>query len=227
MIIITGASRGIGKFLFEHFGGLDAERVIGTYNNTEPQNKTNSSYKLDVSDYKSVEKVVQNLELKSEQLTLINCAGINYSSFAHKSDPVRWKRVLETNLFGTYNMIRTLLPPMRENNFGRIINFSSVVAIRPTPGISSYAASKSSLWGLSKSISIENAKFNITINNINMGYSELGMIKEVPAEYLNSIIEQIPMGRLCTAIDILNTVDYLRKTSYINGSSIDLSGGLI
>ena len=227
MIIITGASRGIGKFLFESYLGIGAESVIGTYHTTTPEKNVLSFRELDVSNYENVEIVVNGLGLDSEQLTLINCAGINYNSFMHKSEPEKWKQVIETNLFGSYNMIRSLLPHMRENKFGRIINFASVVAVKPTLGVSSYAASKSSLWGLSKSIAAENAKYNVTINNINMGYSELGMIKDVPDEYLKILIEQIPAGRLCEPADIFQTVEYLRTTSYINGSSIDLSGGLV
>ncbi len=158
---------------------------------------------------------------------MINCAGITYDAFAHKGDPVKWKQVVEINLFGTYNMIRALLPIMRMQRYGRIINFSSVVAIKPTPGVSPYATSKSALWGLSRSIAVENAALNITINNINMGYSALGMIKEIPEEYLKTIVAQIPSGKFCEPIDIFNTVNYLITTSYITGSSIDLSGGLV
>ena len=158
---------------------------------------------------------------------MINCAGINYNSFTHKSDEVQWKNVIDINLHGTYNMIRNLLPLMRIEKFGRIINFSSVVALKPTPGVSSYATSKSALWGLSKSVAAENAGLNITINNINLGYSKFGMIEEVPSEYLKTIISQIPVGRLCEGQEIIDTVNYLRGNGYITGSSIDLTGGLV
>jgi acetoacetyl-CoA reductase/3-oxoacyl-[acyl-carrier protein] reductase len=116
---------------------------------------------------------------------------------------------------------------MREQKFGRIINFSSVVAIKPTPGISPYAASKAALWGLTKTVAIENAALNITINNINLGYSELGMIEMVPDEYKKAIVAQIPAGMLCEPNDILNTVNYIRTTRYLTGTSIDLNGGLV
>jgi len=158
---------------------------------------------------------------------LINCAGINYNSFAHKSDPEKWKEVIETNLIGTYNLIRCVLPRMREISYGRIINFSSVVAIKGTPGISAYAATKSAFWGMSKSIAIENANKNITINNINLGYSVLGMISEVPEQFLEQIKSGIPMKRLCNPDEILSTVDYLINTAYITGDSININGGLI
>lgn len=226
MIIVTGASRGIGKYLLKEFV-VRGEEVFGTYLNSLPEDYSEFFVKCDVTDADSVHNFIKSIEPRLSNLVLINCAGISYNSFLHKSHENLWRNVLETNLFGTYNFIRALLPFMRNERFGRIINFSSVVAVKPTPGVSAYSTSKSALWGLSKSVAVENASLNITINNINMGYSELGMINEVPEEYLNSIISQIPAKRLCKPEDIFNTVNYLIQTSYITGSSIDLSGGLV
>lgn len=226
MILITGASKGIGKYLLERYLSQTGEIVLGTYLTTATKNKDNY-VKLDVSNYNDVANFVKNNENIFNNITLINCAGINYNSFTHKSDEVQWKKVIDINLHGTYNMIRNLLPLMRIEKFGRIINFSSVVAIKPTPGVSSYATSKSALWGLSKSVAAENAGLNITINNINLGYSKFGMIEEVPTEYLKTIISQIPVGRLCEGQEIIDTVNYLRGNGYITGSSIDLTGGLV
>jgi NAD(P)-dependent dehydrogenase (short-subunit alcohol dehydrogenase family) len=227
MIIITGASRGIGNFLFKSYIQRTEEFVIGTYFNTKPAENIERFVQLDVCNFEQINNFVLTKANELSEITLINCAGITYNSFTHKSDPGKWKEVIETNLFGTFNFIRALLPLMRQQKFGRIINFSSVVAIKPTPGISSYAASKSALYGLSKSIAVENASFNITINNINQGYTELGMIEMVPKEFREKLIAQIPAGILCDPSDILSTVNYLRSTRYITGSSIDLSGGLI
>lgn len=227
MILITGASRGIGQFLFEKYIEESKEKVMGTYLNSTPSKYTSAYLKIDITNFEQVEDTISSLKEELSQVTLINCAGITYNSFTHKSDPNKWRKVINTNLFGSYNLIRTLLPIMREENFGRIINFSSVVASNPTPGVSSYASSKSALWGLSKSIAVENASKNITINNINMGYSELGMISEVPKKFLESIINQIPIGKLCPPEDIFSTVEFLRTTSYITGTSIDLNGGMI
>lgn len=227
MIIITGASRGIGEFLFKSFLKDGNEDIKGLYCNTKPEENFEKFIKLDITNYDEIEMFVNSSLNEFKDITLINCAGITYNSFAHKSSHEQWKNVIDTNLIGTYNIIRALLPIMRNQKFGRIINFSSVVAIKPTQGISSYAASKSALWGLAKSVAIENAALNITINNINLGYSELGMIEMVPAEYKKNIIAQIPTGILCPPGDILNTVNFLRTTRYITGASIDLNGGLI
>lgn len=226
MIIITGASKGIGKFLFEHFLNDNKESIMGTYNDTEP-NSIEQYVNLDITDSENINKFINNYSNELKKLTLINCAGINYNSYGHKSNINEWKKVIEINLIGVFNMIKSLLPIMRKDKFGRIINFSSVVAIKPTPGVSSYAASKSGLWGMAKSLAIENASHNVTINNINLGYSELGMINEVPEEYKSNILKQIPAGIFCNPNDIINTINFLRTTRYITGSSIDLSGGLV
>lgn len=226
MIIITGASRGIGKFLFQSFKN-ENQQVIGTYFKNPQTEFAEDFFQVDVSQYGQVSELFTTLLPKLTELTLINCAGITYNAFTHKSDPAKWKEVIETNLIGSYNCIRAILPIMREQKFGRIINFSSVVAIKPTPGISPYAASKAALWGLTKTVAIENAALNININNINLGYSELGMIEMVPDEFKKAIIAQIPAGILCEPKDILNTVKYIRATRYLTGTSIDLNGGLV
>lgn len=225
MIIITGASRGIGKYLLETFIN-ENDQVIGTYNSSVPSIFKSYLEKVDVSNISEVESFINRNRDLLKNITLINCAGISNNGFGHKIDYEKWKNVIDVNLIGTYNLIRSVLPIMREQKFGRIINFSSVVAVKPTPGVSAYAASKSALWGMAKSIAIENAPFNVTINNINLGYSELGMIETVPEEYITKIITQIPAGELCSSQDILNTVQYLRSTKYITGASIDLNGGL-
>jgi|TARA_B110000037_G_scaffold222390_1_gene296989 NAD(P)-dependent dehydrogenase (short-subunit alcohol dehydrogenase family) len=226
MIIITGASSGVGKFLFDTYTEL-GEEVYGTYNKSVPETtKHNGHYnKVDIVKYDEVENWIKSISLLKD-IVLINCAGITYNAFAHKADVELWKNVIDVNLTGTYNVIRTILPLMREDNFGRIINFSSVVAQKATPGISAYAASKSALWGMAKSISIENASKGITINNINLGYSELGMIKQVPEKYKAAIKAGIPSGEFCQKEDVFKCVEFVRKNNYLNGSSIDLNGGI-
>ncbi len=226
MIIITGASRGVGRFLFEKYESL-GENVYGTYNTTIPKiTKDNGNYaKVDIVNNENVEDWIKNISL-SKNITLINCAGISYNAFAHKSDVEKWKSVIDVNLIGTFNVIKALLVEMRANNFGRIINFSSVAAQKGTPGISAYAASKSALWGLTKSVAVENASKGITINNVNLGYSELGMIEQVPDKFKEIIKSQIPNGEFCKKEDIFKCVEFIRNNNYINGSSVDLNGAM-
>tara|TARA_B100000795_G_scaffold254298_1_gene225084 strand:+ start:6503 stop:7186 length:684 start_codon:yes stop_codon:yes gene_type:complete len=226
MIIITGASSGVGKFLFDTYTEL-GEEVYGTYNKSIPGNtKSNGHYnQVDIVNYNEVENWIKSIK-SMKDITLINCAGITYNAFAHKADIELWKNVIDVNLIGTYNVIRAILPLMRDENFGRVINFSSVAAQKATPGISAYAASKAALWGMAKSISIENASKGITINNINLGYSELGMIEQVPEKYKDAIKAVIPSGEFCKKEDVFKCVEFVRNNNYLNGSSIDLNGGI-
>lgn len=226
MIIITGASKGVGKYLFSRFKekGID---VCGTFNSTNLINDKDI-YKVDICNISDVERLYSILGKRLNNLTLINCAGISYNSFAHKSDIAKWQKVIEVNLLGTFNVIRVFLPFMREANFGRIINFSSVVTKLPTPGISAYLASKSGLNGLTKALAIENASKGITINSINLGYSNIGMgLNELTPQIQESIKNKIPAGRFCKPEEIFDTVEFLMNNEYVNGSIIDLNGAII
>ncbi|HON19971.1 MAG TPA: SDR family oxidoreductase [Bacteroidales bacterium] len=226
--IITGASRSIGKYLRKSFQDRGC-KVIGTYHQTiEDAIQQADYYQVDIADYKAVQQWIQSLKADLDKIVLINCAGISYNAFAHKADMDVWEKVIDVNIKGTFHVIREVLPIMREQGYGRIINFSSVVAQLPTPGVSAYATSKSALLGLTKSLAVENASKGITINAINLGYVSIGMgVNDVPPAYQEKIKSQIPSGRFCSPEEILRTVDYLINTEYINGASIDVNGGLI
>jgi NAD(P)-dependent dehydrogenase (short-subunit alcohol dehydrogenase family) len=226
MKIITGASRGIGKYLFEKFQN-EGEVVYGTYLTTEPDSK-NSDFisKVDISNHSEVLAWINSIKF-TEKIELINCAATNYSVFAHKADPVKWKNAIEVNLIGTFNVINAILPEMRKNNYGRIINFSSVVAKMGVPGTSAYASSKAALWGLSKSIAVENATKGITINSLNLGYFNIGMISDVPPEVQEIIKGKIPVNSFGDPINIYNAIKFIISSDYINGASIDINGCII
>jgi len=226
MIIINGASRGIGKFLLEKYQEL-GEKVFGTFCNTKPKSNSEVYIKVDVRDYKTIEKLYKKINPIASEITLINCTGINYNSFAHKANINQWKDVIQVNLIGTFSFINIFLPKMREQHYGRIINLSSVVAQRGIPGTSAYAASKSGLWGMTRSIAIENTKHGITINNLNLGYFEIGMISDIPKEYQEIILKDIPTHKFGEPSQIFDSCQFLRNNNYINGTSIDISAGLI
>ena len=227
IIVITGASNGIGKFLFNKYVD-DGELVFGTFNSKKPKvQQAENLSKVDVTDYKQVESWVKSICHKAEKLILINCVGVNYNSYAHKSNIKEWIHVINVNLIGIFNVIHAFLPKMRLEEYGRIINCSSVVAQMPVPGTSAYASSKSGLNGLCKSIASENAKKGITINNLNLGYHNIGMIKQVPEKYQKILKQKIPSGQFGDPKNIYNAVNYLVQNDYINGTSIDINGGII
>ena len=227
MYLITGASRGIGQLLFDNLSSR-GEICQGTYNSSSVTDHNNFS-QVDVRSFDAVSKWVSGVvdESNSDNLVLINCAGITYNAFGHKSDIDQWRNVIDVNLIGSFNLIRAMLPYMRAANYGRIINFSSVVAQKGVPGTSAYAASKSGLWGMTKALSVENAGKNITINNINLGYFDIGIIDEVPTNNIKNLVETIPVGRLGKPSNIVRTVDYIVDNADLCGVSLDVSGGLV
>jgi len=225
MIIVSGASRGIGFYLFKEFINNDYD-VIGLYNNTAIKGYNKNIYKLDITSIEHVKSFVDEIQTKSNNIVLVNCAGANYNAFAHKANPEKWKNLININLVGTFNLINLILPKMREDNYGRIINLSSIVAQKGVIGTSAYAASKSGLWGMTKAIALENASKGITINNLNLGYFDIGMISDVPTEMQDAIKKSIPLKKFGDPINILNAVEFLINSDYITGSSIDINGGL-
>ena len=226
MILITGASRGIGEFLFKKFSEA-GELVYGTYYSGKPiEGKETFFSKVNVSNYQEIANWIESIQGNLENIVLLNCAGGNYNSFAHKADVVKWSELININLVGTFNVIHEVLPLMREQKFGRIINFSSIVAQMGIPGTSAYAASKSGLWGMIKSIAVENASKGITINNLNLGYFNIGMITEVPPKFQEIIKSKIPTGDFGDPENIFRAVKFLIETDYINGTSVDINGGI-
>jgi NAD(P)-dependent dehydrogenase (short-subunit alcohol dehydrogenase family) len=124
-------------------------------------------------------------------------------------------------------MMNALLPFMRKQEFGRIINLSSIVGQMGVMGTSAYAASKAGINGMIKSIALENAQKNVTVNNINLGYFKVGMIQEVPEELQEKIKLKIGMKEFGSPEHILNTIEYMRSTDYLTGACLDLNGGLV
>ena len=176
MIIITGITGGIGNFLFNKFS-QSGEQIIGTYHLNKPDGEIyKNTVQLDITNFVEVEKFIASIKSQSKEITLINCAGVSANAFAHKSSIEEWNAVINVNLTGTFYLIRATLPLMREQNFGRIINLSSIVSETGVMGTSAYAASKAGINGMIKSIALENAQKGITINNINLGYFKVGIV---------------------------------------------------
>jgi acetoacetyl-CoA reductase/3-oxoacyl-[acyl-carrier protein] reductase len=164
----------------------------------------------------------------TRHLTVVLAAGIYDSKRLHHSDPDYWRNIIDTNVIGAYNVLRTVLPGMRQEGYGRIILFSSVVPQIGVVGTSAYSTSKAALWGLAKSVSVENASKGITCNCVNLGYSDLGMGQDALSDaFKRDVINSIPSKRLCTGQEILQTVDYLMGTPYVTGTAIDISGGIV
>jgi len=191
MIVITGASGGLGKFIVEEFSKDDD--VIGTYYTHIPDPHQRTEYfQLDVTCASSIDQFVNDVRSKLDHVVLINLAGISIDGFGHKMQENIWDRVLDTNLKGNFLMARALLPFMRQQGWGRIINVSSIVGEVGIPGTGAYSASKTGLFGLTRALAAENATHNVTVNVLALGYFQVGMINVIKPEIQEEIKSKIP-----------------------------------
>ena len=227
MIVITGASGGLGSYLVEQLG-KDYE-IIGTYNTHKPasNDRVVAYYQVDVRDIGSVERFTAAVAGELQRIVLINLAGISLDGIGHKMSDAIWDRVVDTNLKGTFLMCRAILPFMREQKWGRIINVSSVVGQMGVPGTVAYSASKSGLFGLTRTLAVENATKNITVNTLALGYFDIGMINVIKPEIQEQIKAMIPMKRFGDPRNVELAIRFLIECDYITGSIMNLNGGLL
>lgn len=230
--IVTGGTRGIGAAISK--GLKDAGyTVAATYaGNTEAANKFSeetgiSVYKWDVSNPKACEDGISKV---TEDLgpveVLVNNAGITRDGWFHKMDYDQWSAVLKTNLDSMFTMSRPVLDGMRERGSGRIINISSINGQKGQIGQTNYSAAKAGVIGFTKALAQETARKGITVNCICPGYIDTDMVAAVPEKVLESIIGQIPVGRLGKAEEIAGMVCYLASAAagFVTGSVMTING---
>jgi len=149
----------------------------------------------------------------------------NIDGLLHKQTNENVKQQLDVNLFGFLNILRTATPKLREKGYGRIIYISSVLSKKPIKGTGIYSASKSFCENIIRTHSLENSKYGITSNAIQLGYFDAGLIENVPKEILDGVIKTIPQKRLGKCEEISNIVETIINTEYINGTTISITGG--
>ena len=233
--IISGSSTGLGTHIAQ-FLINDGYNVVITYfkNKTKAEKlekKLNNIgnvklFKLDVSKIKNVQSVVKNtLKHFSSIDLLINNAGIHIDNNVNSMDETTWKKVIETNLGGTFHFCKCVLPQMRKQQYGRIINISSVVGLVGSKGASNYAASKAGIIGFTKSFAKEVAPFGITVNTIIPGFFDAGMFYHFDSKTRKSILKQIPTQRLGQPHEISDLIKAIIPSSYLTGQAFVLDGG--
>ncbi|MBL7996810.1 SDR family oxidoreductase, partial [bacterium] len=226
MIIISGASRGIGKYLLEKYIA-EGQSAIGIYNKTKPTTQSDRYVQVDVTNEQQVIDFVSKHKEQLKDIRFVHCAGVNLNGFTHKLSLDDWRFVMQGNLDSAFLMAKHLLPLMREQNYGRLVFVASVVPQLGVPGTSAYSGSKAGLWGLMKVISKENALKGITANCLNLGYYNIGMISEVPEDMMKVVLNTIPMKKLGDPINIYNAMQFVFESDYITGTEININGGLI
>jgi len=231
-IFISGASRGIGMSMAEHFAKSNFN-VVGTSRSNFKFDKDLENLfpiKLDVTSRNDVKDCFD--ELKSKNLLpdiLINNAGITADQLFLRMSDDDWDRVINTNLTGTFNLTKIFLKNMIKNKFGRIINISSISGLMGNPGQVNYSSSKAALNGFTKSLAKEVGSRNITVNCVAPGFIDTDMTSYIEENERNEILKQIPLNKFGSPEDISKLVMFLMsdEASYITGQTISIDGGLL
>lgn len=231
--LVTGGTRGIGaaisKYLQKH-----GYKVIANYHSNDEAAQAFKAetgvdvVKFNVAKYADVEKNIADIAATHGPIhILVNNAGITKDGFLHKMSEDDWDSVIETNLKSAFNLCRAIVPVMRDQEFGRIINISSINAQKGQFGQTNYCAAKAGLIGFTKALALEGARKNITANVICPGYIETDMTSAIPADVLTEIIKSIPAGRMGKPEEIGSLVAYLasEEASYITGAVFSANGG--
>ena len=233
-VLITGATGGIGGSLVKKFLSLNAE-VLGTGTNQEKLEKLETEFnkikvkKFDISEHSRIEAFIDDVSLELGGLDiLINNAGINSDNLSLRMKEEEWQKVLNINLTSTFLITKYSIKKMLKEKFGRIVNITSVVGHTGNVGQSNYAASKAGIIGMSKSLAIEYAKKNITVNCVSPGFIVSDMTLNIAEKVKMYLTSRIPMGKLGSAEDISSCVAFLSsdQASYITGETIHVNGGM-
>ncbi|MCA0370799.1 MAG: acetoacetyl-CoA reductase [Proteobacteria bacterium] len=231
--LVTGGTRGIGEAISVALKNADYE-VAATYHGNESaahsfeRQHRIKTYKWDVSSTQACRDGVDRIASELGPIDiLVNNAGITRDSMFHKMSEDQWHQVIETNLTSVFNMTHAVMASMRERSFGRIVSISSINGQKGQVGQANYCAAKAGLLGFTKALALEGASRGITANTIAPGYIETDMVRQVPAEILQKIVAQIPVGRLGTPQDIARAVLFLVRdeAGFITGSTITINGG--
>ena len=233
-ILITGASGGIGRELVKKFVSLGGN-VLGTGTKTEKLDLLQKEYsnvkvkKFDVSDHTRIEEFVENVTFELGGLDiLINNAGKNIDNLSLRMKDDEWKRVVDINLTSTFLLTKYAIKKMLKNKFGRVVNITSIVGHTGNLGQANYSASKAGIIGMSKSLAIEYAKRNITINCVSPGFIQTNMTLNIAEKVKLYLTSRIPMGKLGTGEDVSNCVAFLssEQASYVTGETLHVNGGM-
>jgi 3-oxoacyl-[acyl-carrier protein] reductase len=233
-ILITGATGGIGYALVKKFLSLDGT-VLATGTNSEKLDSLKKEFpnlnvlKFDISDHSKVEEFIENVASQMVGLdVLVNNAGITMDNLSLRMKDEEWKKVIDINLSSTFYLCKYAIKKMLKNKYGRIVNITSIVGHTGNLGQTNYSASKAGIVAMSKSLAIEYAKKNITINCVSPGFIQSKMTDKIVESIKAVLTSRIPMSKLGTGEDVSNTVAFLSSdaASYITGETIHVNGGM-
>jgi len=239
--LVTGGVGGIGTAICKRLAA-DGALAIANYaiaGTEEPWRRAMAAEGLngtqtalafgDVTDFDAMGRMVREIEREHGPIQiLVNCAGITRDATFRKMTLEQWRSVLATNLDSVFNVTRHVIDGMVERGWGRIINISSVNAVRGQFGQTNYASAKAGILGFTKSLAQEVVRKGITVNAISPGYVQTDMVMAIREDVRQQIVAQIPAGRLAMPDEVADAVAFLAsdKAGYITGTNLSVNGGL-
>ena len=233
-ILITGATGGIGKALVKKFTSLEGN-VLATGTKSEKLDLLKKEFpeinilKFDISEHSKIEEFIENVNSQLTNLdVVVNNAGITLDNLSLRMKDEEWQKVIDINLTSTFLLCKYAIKKMLKNKYGRIVNITSIVGHTGNIGQANYAASKSGMIGMTKSLAIEYAKKNITLNCVSPGFIQSNMTDKILESIKAVLTSKIPMSKLGSGEDVANTVAFLSSdaASYITGETIHVNGGM-
>lgn len=238
--LITGATRGIGKQIAITLAKQGYNIALNYRKENEELENTKKEIeeigvqviaaKGDVANFEECENFVKQVIERFGQIdVLVNNAGITKDMLLMRMKKEDFEQVIDTNLVGTFNVTKNVVPYMMKARSGRIINISSVVGISGNAGQTNYSASKAGIIGFTKSLAKEIASRNILVNAVAPGFIETNMTDVLKDDVRQEIAKNIPLKRMGTAQDVANIVKFLASddSSYITGQVINVDGGML
>lgn len=233
-ILITGGTKGIGRELVT-FYSKKCNIVFFFYKNSEDLCKELENtydnvkgYKVDVANHDECEKIINTILNKYNKIDiLINNAGILLNKKLMDMVSNEWVQIINTNLVSLFNITKYVLPIMKAQKYGRIINISSISGLKGYSGQTAYSSSKMGIIGFTKSLAKEVGSYNILVNSISPGFIETEILKNINEDYRNNIKNQIHVKKFGNVNEISNVVNMLIESQYITGENIIIDGGLI
>jgi acetoacetyl-CoA reductase len=231
--IVTGGTRGIGYAISSELKrrGFRVAANYGGNDGAAQQFQAATGipvFKWDVGDYDACARGLAEVEAQVGPIAVVvNNAGITRDAMLHRMSPEHWREVIRVNLDSLFNMTQPIMNGMRDRNYGRIINISSINGQKGQMGQANYSAAKAGVIGFTKALAQEGAKKGITVNCVAPGYIDTDMVAAVPENVLQGIIAQIPVGRLGKAEEIAKCVAFLagEDAGFITGATITANGG--
>lgn len=222
MLLVIGSTGGLGSGLLEYL--RDHPEAAAAYGSIRGTVRS----ELDLQDAPSVTAFFERLagEMDDLPLYVINAAGVSLNGLIHKQPLEEWRVTTAVNLESAFTIVQAAYPILRSRPGSSIALLSSVVGEIGVPGTTAYAATKAGLHGFVRSAARELARLQVTINCLDLGYFDRGMIKQVPASFLEQLQDEIPLGRLGSIADLFFACDFALRCGYVTGTSIKLNGGL-